>query len=66
MELCNKGVENGEFYRPKGEFRNRLSGRDRIEIPYMFDGSFCLTGDLQAKKVPLSTLVVADFMRNSR
>jgi hypothetical protein len=33
MKLRRESVENGDFSGPKGEFKNRFSGRNRIEIP---------------------------------
>jgi hypothetical protein len=33
MKLRDESVENGDFSGLKGEFKNRFSGRNRIEIP---------------------------------
>jgi hypothetical protein len=32
MKLRSESVENGDFSGPKGEFKNRFWGRNRIEI----------------------------------
>jgi hypothetical protein len=33
MKLRRESVENGDFSGPEGAFKNRFSGRNRIEIP---------------------------------
>jgi hypothetical protein len=33
MKLRREGVENGDFSGSKGELKDRLLGRNRIEIP---------------------------------
>ena len=32
MKLRSESAENGDFSGPKGEFKNRFLGRNRIEI----------------------------------
>ena len=59
MKLRSESAENGDFSGPKGEFKNRFSGRNRIEIP---SGPKI---DSWAEKAPLSALAVAGFMQNA-
>jgi len=33
MKLRGESAENSDFLGPNGEFKNRFSGRNRIEIP---------------------------------
>jgi hypothetical protein len=57
MKLRSERGENGDLSGPKGEFKNRFSGRNRIEIP---SGPKI---DFWTEKTPLSTLAVAGFMK---
>ena len=40
MKLRRESVENGDFSGAKGEFKNRFSGRNRIEIPSLSENRF--------------------------
>jgi hypothetical protein len=33
MKLRRESIENGDFSGPAGAFKNRFSGRNRIEVP---------------------------------
>ncbi len=57
MQLRRESAENGDFSGPKGEFKNRFSGRNRIEIPSGPNFGFW------TEKAPLSALAVAGFMK---
>jgi hypothetical protein len=57
MKLRDESAENGDFSGPKGEFKKRFSGRNRIEIPSGLKIDFCTV------KAPLSALAVAGFMQ---
>jgi len=59
MKLRSESAENGDFSGPKGEFKNRFSGRNRIVIP---SGPKI---DFWTEKAPLSALAVAGFMQNA-
>jgi hypothetical protein len=57
MKPRSESVENGDFSGPQGEFKNRFSGRNRIEIPSGLKIYFL------AEKALLSALAAAGFMQ---